>query len=75
VTVSWVMMAAMRGFQTVPTATFVGVAVLECDLSSRADEPLHLPTPAGDTETAVSDSIEGDIEGSYGDRNERQSAR
>jgi urea transporter len=75
VTVSWVMMAAMRGFQTVPAASFVGVAVLECDLSTHADEPLHLPTPAEDTVTAVRDPLEGDIEESYGSRNERQSAR
>jgi urea transporter len=74
VTVSWIMMAAMKGFQTVPTTSFARVAVLECDLSSLADEPLHLPL-AEDTVTAVRDPISEDMEGSYGNRNERQSAR
>jgi hypothetical protein len=64
VTVSWVMMAAMRGFQTVPAASFVGVAVLECDLehglSAHAEETASLPTLAQDTE-AVSDPIEGEL--------------
>jgi urea transporter len=74
VTVSWIMMAAMRGFQAVPTTSFAGVAVLECDLSSLADEPLHLPLADG-TATVVRDPIEEDIEGNYGNRNERRSAR
>jgi urea transporter len=64
VTVSWVMMAAMRGFQTVPAASYVGVAALECDfehgLSARAEETPRLPAPAQDTE-AVSDPIEGEL--------------
>jgi urea transporter len=64
VTVSWVMMAAMRGFQTVPAASYVGVAVLECDLehglSAHAEETPGLPTPAKDTE-AVSDPTEREI--------------
>jgi urea transporter len=64
VTVSWVMIAAMRGFQTVPAASYAGVAVLECDLehglSAHAEETPRLPTPAADTE-AVSDPTEGVI--------------
>jgi urea transporter len=75
VAVSWLMMAAMRGFQTVPAASLAGVAALECDLSPHADEPLRLPTPAEDTVTAASDLIEADIEGSYVNRNERPSTR
>ena len=64
VTVSWVMMAAMKGFQTVPAASYAGVAVLEFDLeyglSAHAEEAPGLPTPAQDTE-AVSDRIEGEL--------------
>src|SRR5215831_3578147 len=64
VTVSWVMMAAMRGFQTVPAASYVGVAVVECDLehglSAHSEGTPSLPTPALDTE-AVSDRIEGEL--------------
>jgi urea transporter len=64
VTVSWLMMAAMRGFQTVPAASYVGVAVLECDLehslSAHAEETPRLPTPAQDTE-AVSSPTEGEV--------------
>jgi urea transporter len=61
VSVSWVMMAAMRGFQTGPAASFAGFAVLECDLSFHADEPPYLPTPAKDGATAVNDAIEGEL--------------
>jgi hypothetical protein len=64
VTISWVMMAAMKGFHTVPAASYTGVAVLEFDLeyglSAHAEEAPGLPTPAQDAE-AVSDPIEGEL--------------
>jgi urea transporter len=61
VTVSWLMMAAMKGFHRVPPASFV--AVLAYDLLPHADELPRLSTPAQDTEDteAASDSMEGEL--------------
>ena len=64
VTVSWLMMAAMKGFHRVPAASFF--AVLAHDLLPHADELPRLSTPVQDSEDtegteAASDSMEGEL--------------
>jgi urea transporter len=60
VTVSWLMMAAMRGFRRVPPASFAEVAVLEYDLLPQTDETPRLSRTAENNET-TSDAMEGEL--------------